>query len=206
MERLKQLMAFPMFLTCVWLFWVLGQQRDVDAVAWVLVALVGLGLFAWATGLAQRGSRGMRWLAGAGALLAALTIVPLTRSGGHEAPAALVSADDTDWASWSQEVQRTALARGRPVFVDFTAAWCITCQANKRLVLHDERVQDAFRQHGVVLMRADWTRGDETIARELARFARSGVPLYVLYDRRGVVHLLPEILSTKAVLDELATI
>ncbi|SPE25727.1 putative ThiO:disulfide interchange protein [Burkholderiales bacterium] len=206
MERLKQLMAFPMFLTCVWLFWVLGQQRDMDAVAWVLVALVGLGLFAWATGLAQRGAPAWRWLAGAAALLAVLTVVPLARSGTRDSAAPLASAADTEWSNWSQDVQRAALAQGTPVFVDFTAAWCITCQANKRLVLHDDRVADAFRQHGVVLMRADWTRRDEGIARELARFARSGVPLYVLYDRRGIAHLLPEILSTKVVLDELATI
>jgi len=206
MERLKQLMAFPMFLTCVWLFWVLGQQRDVDAVAWVLIALVGLGLFAWATGLAQRGARAWRWVAGAAALVAALTGVPLARSGSVEAAAPLASADGAQWMNWSQDSQRAALAQGTPVFVDFTAAWCITCQANKRLVLHDDRVAEAFRRHGVVLLRADWTRRDEAIARELARFARSGVPLYVLYDRRGVVHLLPEILSTKAVLDELATI
>jgi len=206
MERLRQLMAFPMFLTCVWLFWVLGQQRGADAVAWVLMALVGWGLFAWSTGLVQRGARGFRWLAGAAALLAVLAMVPIARSGSSEAARTSLAAVGTDWTEWSQEVQRTALAQGSPVFVDFTAAWCITCQANKRLVLHDDQVQEAFRLHGVVLMRADWTSRDEAIARELARFARSGVPMYVLYDRRGNAHLLPEILSTKILLEELASI
>ena len=211
MERLRQAMAFPMFLTCVWLFWVLGQQRDVDAVAWVLMALVGWGLFAWSAGLTQRGARGYRWLAGAAALLAVLAMLPLANPGTKlvrydvASPVGAEVGGD-DWAEWSQDVQRAALARGSPVFVDFTAAWCITCQANKRLVLHDEGVREAFRRQGVVLMRADWTRRDEAIARELARFARSGVPMYVLYDRKGVAHLLPEILSTRAVLDELARI
>jgi len=207
MERLKQLMAFPMFLTCVWLLWVLGQQIDMDALAGMLLALVGLGLFAWSTGLAQRGASRYRWLAAAAALAAALTILPLARSGSHVSPAPPVSAAaGAEWANWSQDLQRDALAQGTPVFVDFTAAWCITCQANKRLVLRDDRVEEAFRQRGVALMRADWTRRDEMITRELARFARSGVPMYVLYDRKGMPHLLPEILSAKAILDELAGI
>lgn len=207
MERLRQLMAFPMFLTCVWLFWVLGQQGDADTVAWVLTALVGWGLFAWSAGLVQRGgARGFRWLAAVAAVLAVLTMVPLAQSGPKQAVRSPLAAAATDWADWSQEQQREALARGSPIFVDFTAAWCITCQANKRLVLHDDQVQEAFHKHGVVLMRADWTRRDEAIARELARFARGGVPMYVLYDRNGRAHLLPEILSTKIVLDELASI
>jgi len=114
------------------------------------------------------------------------------------------AAAGAEWAGWTQDAQRTALAQGSPVFVDFTAAWCITCQANKRLVLHDERVEAAFRQHGVVRMRADWTLRDEAITRELERFARGGVPMYVLYDRKGNPHLLPEILSTQGVLEALA--
>ena len=207
MERLRQVMAFPMFLTCVWLFWVLAQQRGADAVAWVLLALVGWGLFAWSAGLVQRGARRFRYLAAAAALFAAVAMVPLVRSGTSAAePTPVAGASKEDWTQWSQEGQRAALAQGSPVFIDFTAAWCITCQANKRLVLRDDEVQEAFRQHGVVLMRADWTRRDEAIARELARFARSGVPMYVLYDRRGVAHLLPEILSRKGVLEELAGI
>lgn len=205
MERLKQLMAFPMFLTCVWLFWVLGQQIDMDAVAFMLIALVGWGLFAWATGLAQRGSAGFRWLAAVAALVAVLMFVPLARSSTHVWRAAVASAAaGADWAGWTQVAQRSALAQGSPVFVDFTAAWCITCQANKRLVLRDERVEAAFRQHGVVRMRADWTLRDEAITRELERFARGGVPMYVLYDRKGTPHLLPELLSTQGVLEALA--
>jgi thiol:disulfide interchange protein DsbD len=211
MERLKQFMAFPMFLTCVWLFWVLGLQIGMDAVAWMLAALVGLALFAWSAGLAQRGVQGFRWLAGAAALVAALTLLPLARTAAQPASAlspahAAPASADGSWSGWSPEAQRAALAAGRPVFVDFTAAWCITCQANRRLVLSDERVERAFRAGGVVLMEADWTRRDEAISRELTHFARSGVPMYVLYDRTGTPHLLPEILSTQGLLDALAAI
>jgi thiol:disulfide interchange protein DsbD len=207
MERLKQFMAFPMFLTCVWLFWVLGLQAGMDAAAWMLAALVGLALFAWSIGLAQRGATGFRWLAGAAALVAALTLLPLARSAALPAPAPAARAvADGAWSPWSPAAQSTALSAGQPVFVDFTAAWCITCQANRRIVLNDERVIGALRAGGVVLMEADWTRRDDAISRELTRFARSGVPMYVLYDRAGVPHLLPEILSTQGLLDALAKI
>jgi thiol:disulfide interchange protein DsbD len=207
MERLKQFMAFPMFLTCVWLFWVLGLQAGTDASAWMLAALVGLALFAWSLGLAQRGTRGFRWLAGGAVLAAALAVLPIAQGGPAVAPRAESHASaDGAWSAWSPQAQATALAAAHPVFVDFTAAWCITCQANRRIVLNDDRVVNAFRAGGVVLMEADWTRRDEAISRELTRFARSGVPMYVLYDRAGNPHLLPEILSTQGLLDALAVL
>ena len=215
MERLRQFMAFPMFLTCVWLFWVLGQQTDMNAVAWMLLAIVGVGLAAWAWGLAQRGAPSYRWIAAAAAVAVVLTALPLSRASSPALPLAAApvpgvapggAATPADWAGWSPQVQQSALADGRAVFVDFTAAWCITCQANKRLVLGDERVVQAFVRGNVLRLEADWTRRDETIARELTRFHRSGVPMYVLYDRRGTPHLLPEILSTDGVLAALAAI
>jgi thiol:disulfide interchange protein DsbD len=214
MERLKQLFAFPMFLTCVWLFWVLAQQVDVDATATVMAALVILALFAWALGLAQRGARPFRWVAGAAAVGAAAIVLslshpaaPATRQTGSVALAGAGAGEDAaGWSGWSPDAQHEALAHGSPVFVDFTAAWCITCQANKRLVLHDARVEAAFRKAGVVRMRADWTRRDDTITHELERFSRSGVPMYLLYDRTGRPHLFPEILSTQEVLDALSSL
>jgi thiol:disulfide interchange protein DsbD len=212
MERLRQFMAFPMFLTCVWLFWVLGQQVDVDALAASLAALVALALFAWSLGLVQRGARRFGWLAGVAAVALALSVVPLTRAvlrGPIPLAAAAVPGAPpaaAAWSAWSPAAQTAALDSGHPVFVDFTAAWCITCQANKRLVLADERVERAFAQADVVRLRADWTRRDDAITRELAHFARSGVPLYVLYDRNGTAHLLPEILSTDTVLAALGAV
>lgn len=204
MLRLKQALAFPMFVTCVWLLWVLGQQVDIDGLAWTLLALVCAAFGAWALGIAQQGGRRFGWLAALAALGVVATAVPLSRAGVQPAARATAATAADDWSGWSPAVQAQALARGSPVFVDFTAAWCITCQANKRLVLHDPGVEDAFRRGGVVRLRADWTQPDAAIARELQRFARSGVPMYVLYDRRGVPHLLPEILSTRGVLEALA--
>ncbi len=206
MERFRQIMAFPMFATCVWLLWVLAQQVDVDAVGLLLLALVLLGLAAWALGLAQRGAQRYRWVALGAALLAVYTTVSATGTAGSvpgRARAAAVS-DAVQWQPWSRAAMEQAIAAGKPVFVDFTAAWCVTCQANKRLVLNAASVQNAFAARGVALMRADWTNRDPEITQELARFNRNGVPLYVLYDGKGGTQVLPELLTERAMLDALA--
>jgi thiol:disulfide interchange protein DsbD len=205
MERFKQTLAFPMFATCVWLLWVLAQQTGIDALGLALGALVLLGLAAWAYGLAQRGARGFRWVAVASALLAVYAAFEATNGDGSGAPLAAVrearakEVSTDGWAPWTRSALERELAAGRPVFVDFTAAWCVTCQANKRLVLTDASVIEAMNAKGVVRMRADWTLRDAEITRELARFNRNGVPLYVLYDRSGRAQLLPELLTTSAV-------
>jgi thiol:disulfide interchange protein/DsbC/DsbD-like thiol-disulfide interchange protein len=205
MEHLRQMMAFPMFVTCVWLLWVLAQQVDVDALAMVLGALVALALGAWAAGRAQRGARRFGWLGAAAALVALATLVSATARGTapQDRPDARHAATH-GWADWSETAQAQALASGRPVFVDFTAAWCVTCQANKRLVLYSPRVGAAFGAGGVTLLRADWTNRDDAIGRELNRFERNGVPLYVLYDGRGRPRVLPEILTEAVVLEALS--
>jgi thiol:disulfide interchange protein/DsbC/DsbD-like thiol-disulfide interchange protein len=205
MQHLRQLMAFPMFVTCVWLLWVLAQQVDVDALALVLAALVALALAAWSAGQAQRGARGFAWVGTGAAVLSALVMVAATeRTTLPAARAAMPHSETEAWADWSPPALSQALSRGRPVFVDFTAAWCVTCQANKRLVLYSNRVAAAFASRGVTLLRADWTNRNDAIAHELARFGRTGVPLYVLYDSRGQPRVLPEILTQGAVLDALS--
>jgi thiol:disulfide interchange protein/DsbC/DsbD-like thiol-disulfide interchange protein len=205
MQRLRQLLAFPMFLTCVWLMWVLQQQIDVGAFALVLAGLVVLGLAAWSAGQAQQGSRAFRWVGMVAALAAAIALVAAT--GQRSVPLARASTLGTEsgnWTEWSPRAQSLSLSQGHPVFVDFTAAWCVTCQANQRLVLNSDRVAAAFTERKVTLLKADWTNRNDTIAKELARFGRNGVPLYVLYDGAGRPHLLPEILTERVVLDALS--
>src|SRR4030095_14541644 len=115
------------------------------------------------------------------------------------------SANDP-WQTFTPTRVSELTAAKRPVFVDFTAAWCVTCQVNKRLVLNDGEVKKAFAERGVELVRADWTRRDPTITQALAALGRQGVPVYVLYRPGKEPLLLPEVLQRQTVLDALATI
>ena len=206
MERFKQIMAFPMFATSVWLLWVLAQQVDANSVGLALAALVLVGMAAWALGVSQRGARGFRWLALGTAGLAVYAVLSATGTDATAAPEARGGAKQSaaGWDAWSKAENDRLLAAGKPVFVDFTAAWCVTCQANKQLVLNKDAISRAFEDKGVVRLRADWTNRDEEITRELARFKRNGVPLYVMYDRKGQARVLPELLTEGKVLEALA--
>ncbi|MCC6248152.1 MAG: thioredoxin family protein [Rubrivivax sp.] len=214
MASFKALMAFPMFATVVWLAWVLGHQTSIDGVAALLGLLVAVAFGAWALGSPTLG-RGARRGFGAVAmvLLAAALVwaVPSWRQDavaatpGAAAGATTGRAADDAWQAWSTERVTQALAAGRPVFVDFTAAWCVTCQFNKRTTLAQAEVMAAFERKHVVLMRADWTRRDATIAAELARMQRSGVPVYALHvPGAAAPRLLSEILSVAEVTGALA--
>lgn len=196
MDLFKQFMAFPMFATCVWLLWVLVQQVDAGGVALTLGVLVAVGFALWALGLSQRGTRAFRWVALAGGLLAALTFTPIAGSG---VPAGGKVVGSDEWIEYSRAKLTQLSAERKPVFLDFTAAWCVTCQVNKRVVLTAERVRSRFATDGIVLMRADWTNRDPLITEALAEFGRNGVPVYVLYDRSGQPTLLPELLTESIV-------
>ena len=208
MERLKQLLAFPLYATVAWLVWVLGAQAGNDAVIRIGIALVLVAFALWAW-RAWRGGARRVWsgVATAGALVALVVAWPLFA-------ADRVAADGTPrdaapnadgWQAYSSERVDALVAEGRPVFVDFTAAWCITCQVNERLVLNDARVRDAFAKANVALVRADWTRRDPAITQALARLGRSGVPVYVLYRQGREPRVLPEVLQRSIVIEALAS-
>jgi thiol:disulfide interchange protein DsbD len=198
MEMFKQFMAFPMFATCVWLLWVLAQQVDAGGIALALGVLVAVGFTLWALGLSQRGARVFRWVAVGGGMLAALTFTPIATSEAL-APGTRSTAD-AGWIEYSPEKLAQLRSEGKAVFVDFTAAWCVTCQLNKRVALRADGVKSRFASDNVVLMRADWTNRDEKITQALAQFGRNGVPLYVIYDRKGEPAVLPELLTEGIVL------
>jgi thiol:disulfide interchange protein DsbD len=207
MVRLKQLLAFPLYGTVVWLAWVLGAQLDNDAVARLGAALlmVALALWAWQTSRTG-GARGWRW-ASLGALIVAIVVgAPIVGTLSGEAATRTVASEAGAWQDYAPDRLAQLTDAGRTVFVDFTAAWCVTCQVNKRLVLNSDAVQRAFAKANVALLRADWTRRDATIGRALASLNRSGVPVYVLYRKGREPLILPEVLSESIVIDALANV
>jgi thiol:disulfide interchange protein DsbD len=199
MDTLKQLLAFPLFATVVWLVWVASVQSGPAAVAAILGMLVLLGFAAWA---GRRWSGGWARLATATAVAAALA-TGVSTGGGAAPPTTTGGA--SGWEPYSTARLQALLAEGRPVFVDFTAAWCVTCQVNERLVLGRPAVQEKMRALGVVPVRADWTTSDPDVTRALQQFGRDGVPLYVLYSGRedDPPRILPQILTTDIVIAEL---
>jgi thiol:disulfide interchange protein/DsbC/DsbD-like thiol-disulfide interchange protein len=216
MESLRQLLAFPMYASAVWLAWVLGQQAGGDAVLSFALGAVLVSMACWIFGrFVQQRAAGIPWLAVAFALAAAAAGVVLAwppaeptqpaRTSTGSAPAESSPATAmAGWQAWSPERVQAARSQGRPVFVDFTAAWCVSCQANKKLVLERETVVAAFQSRDVLLLRADWTQQDARITAELARFGRNGVPLYLLYGPDSAnPQILPELLTTAMVLQAL---
>lgn len=203
MAHFKALMAFPMFATVVWLVWVLGQQAGIDGAATLLATLVVLAFAAWALGSPALGAKA-RWGFGALALVLLALAFSWALPTWHEAQAAPGKAEGA-WEPWSPERVAQLNAEGRPVFVDFTAAWCVTCQVNKRTTLNRAEVLDDFQRRNVALLRADWTRRDAAITAELARLGRSGVPVYVLQAPGGASPVvLSEILSVAEVREMLS--
>ncbi len=200
MVHFKTLMAFPMFATVVWLVWVLGVQVGVDGAAALLGLLVALAFAAWALGSPELGPRARRGFGAASLMLLVAALVWALPSWRHEAAAQTPAASE-DWQPWSPERVAQARAAGQTVFVDFTAAWCVTCQVNKRTTLGASAVRAAFKSKQVLLLRADWTRRDATISAELSRLGRSGVPVYLVYTPGSAEpKLLSEILSVSEVL------
>ncbi len=220
MESFKQFLAFPMFATVAWLAWVLGQQAGLDAVLALAVGAVLLALAAWLYGRFVQSAAGTHRM-----LAAVLAIVSLaaglwlawpgessrgapgasTAYGPGGQPGGVRSADA--WEPWSAARVAAAVGAGQPVFVDFTAAWCVSCQANKALVLSRDPVVAEMRRRKVLQLRADWTNRDPAITNELARHGRNGVPLYLVYvPGESAPRVLPEILTSAVVMDALRAI
>jgi thiol:disulfide interchange protein len=187
MERFQRILSVPMFLTAIGLAWVLGRQSGVDGMTLGLVAAVALALSLWWLG---RGGRA--WVALAPAAVVAAGALALVRT----EPLAAEAQRGALAAEPFSEARLSALrAEGRPVFVYFTADWCLTCKVNEGAVLDRADVAAAFRRAGVRVLVGDWTRGEPEIGRFLERHGRSGVPLYLFYRPGEEAEILPQILT-----------
>ncbi len=198
MNVFRKLMAIPMLLTMIWLLWVLSQQVSFTALVLYIAAVISLCVCLFLYGKLQfsllTAKLPIVLSAACAVLLFAAASSPLFRQ-----PDAAVQAAD----AWSPQAVENALKAGKPVFVDFTASWCVTCQANKIAVLDREDIREAFKQHGVVFLVADWTNQNPDITQALESFGRSGVPLYILYSPEGKTTVLPELLTKNIVIEAL---
>jgi thiol:disulfide interchange protein DsbD len=203
MVRFKQLMAFPLFATVAWLVWVFGHQTGVDGILRLLLGLTLVGAAAWVWGSwatldASTLTRATARIV-AVALLASgfLLTVAAEAVSGEVNTAGVQSGSGVQWEPWSEKRVAELRAEGRPVFVDFTAAWCLTCKVNERVAFSSAEVRKIVGERNIAMLKADWTNRDAAITRALSSFGRSGVPLYVLYeaDPSASPRLLPEILS-----------
>ena len=192
METLKQLLAFPLYATAIWLLWVAGRQTGVNTMALALAGalLLALGLWLWRY---QGWRKGMALACVAGALFVGIGMP-------SEQPAA------TDKAPWTEQQLADLRGTGQAVFVDVTADWCITCIANEQTVLLTDEIATAFRDNGVAYMVADWTHYSEEIGVFLQKYGRNGIPFYIMYPADPTLEpiILPQLLTKSAVLDAIA--
>jgi thiol:disulfide interchange protein len=201
MVHLKQVLGFLLLATLLWLSWIIGRLRGVDAMVELGGLLLIIGILAWI-----KGSFWTPVSSGRSRVLAALAMftVLVLAIGSYFF---VTAPSDLPWQAFSQQSLDSALQSGRPIFVDFTADWCITCKANERFALDSTAVRQAFAQHQVLVLRADWTHGDPEITQILKDHGRAGVPMYLFYpggkERPPVV--LPELISSQTVLDAMKT-
>jgi len=200
MDLLKELLAFPMYAAVVWLVWVVSQEAGSDGVLAVVAGLMLLGFAGWALGRAQKGTGRGRRLGQAAAvagLVAAAFLLPNIMP--MQAAARQVEASEPFTAVRLAELR----AQGRPVFVNMTAAWCMSCLVNERVALSTQAVRDAFAAHDVAYLKGDWTQQDPAISTFLREHGRDGVPLYVLYAPGQEPKVLPQVLTPGLVLASL---
>jgi thiol:disulfide interchange protein DsbD len=181
METLKQVLAFPMYLTAAWLVWVLANQRGADAVGLVLVAMVLLAMTLW--WFERSRSRGATSKI-AVAVLAVATLVPMYLLAHVPPPSSTATAED-GVVAYSPQKLAALRAAGTPVFVDMTADWCVTCKANEHAVLGTQAFRDLLQRTGAVYMKGDWTDINPTISSFLQQYHSPGVPLYVVFPKDG---------------------
>ena len=198
METLKQVLAFPLYATAIWLFWVAGRQTGVNTMALALMGalLIAIGLWLW---------RFSGWRKGMALACIAAAVSAASWRGLDESAQHVSQEGHIAWSEQALEQLRNA---GQAVFVDVTADWCISCIANEQAVLLTDEITAAFKDSEVVYMVADWTNYDADIAAFLAKHGRNGIPFYILYpgDPAAKPMILPQLLTKSTVLDAISQV
>jgi thiol:disulfide interchange protein/DsbC/DsbD-like thiol-disulfide interchange protein len=207
MDFLKQLLAFPLYGTVAWLLWVLAQEVGANEISGALFGLVLVAFAVWIYGRTRSAALLGRSIgtgfAAAGGIAALFFVASLTASNGQTPSAHAAREDGLNYERFTPQRLSALEAEGKPVFVNVTAAWCVTCLINERVALDNEAVRQAFAERGIVPLKGDWTNQNPEITQFLQQFGRSGVPLYLLYTGKGEPVLLPQILTAASVLDAL---
>jgi thiol:disulfide interchange protein DsbD len=203
MERVKQVLAFPLYATVAWLLWVLAQQVDQQGLLYALLSLVliALGLWFWQnTRLADR-----VWQTSALVTLLLLVVLMSTLLWKLEPANANTAGAQDNWQPYDADTLTRLRADNKAVLVNFTAAWCITCLVNEKVVLSSDEIKTELRDKSIVYMKGDWTNRDPAITRVLEQYGRSGVPLYLYYpaDPQREITVLPNILTKGIVIQAL---
>jgi thiol:disulfide interchange protein DsbD len=198
MEQLKQFLAFPLYITAVWLCWVVGNQVGVNGMAALLIGgvLIALAIWLWRSATLQR-------TLAAGCVAAALSILssPLLQTDRANIQ------PDHDWQAYSQQTLSKLRQQGKPVFINITADWCITCLANEKVTLNSERVKHALKAADITYLKGDWTNHAPEITQLLQQYGRNGIPLYLIYPTGNAERatVLPQILTVDTVLQAIST-
>jgi len=200
MDAFRKALAFPMYAAAAWLVWVLTIQAGPDALVRILGAAVVIGLAAWLAGAAQHqaalGRRPVALTVGTAVLVAGALFAAVGPDYAVAGASSTAEKSDLPYEPYSPARLAELRAEGRPVLVNYTAAWCVSCQVNDRVALSTKGVAAAMKAHNVAYLKADWTRKDADIAAELARYGRAGVPLYLVYGADGADGvILPSILT-----------
>jgi thiol:disulfide interchange protein len=208
MERTKQVFAFPMYLAAVWLVWVLVQQSGANGVAIALGGMVLIAFAAWLYDSTRYAGSKAQIAANAGVAILLLSTLLISYTylddvAVEDTKSTVKSSVNHPWEAYSPQRLEQLLAEGQPVFLNFTAAWCISCLVNERVALSQPEVIAAFKKKGLIYLKGDWTNKDAQITNVLTTFGRSGVPLYVFYPAgKGAEPIeLPQILTPSIVLN-----
>ena len=201
MVTLRQAMAFPMYATAAWLLWVLAQQAGEAGLRLALAGLVLVGLVGWLAGLHQHRAKKSWWPRGAALAGVAGIVGLMVVLHGAEPVVAAAPTQSAQAEPYSAERLAALRAKGKPVFVNMTAAWCITCLVNERTTLSTAAVQQAMEDNGVVYMKGDWTNRDPAITAFLQSFGRDGLPFYAFYPAGSAPVVLPPVLTQAIVTD-----